>query len=143
MSASKDRTYQTHESLPTIPMDSSLHFRSSWREPIGKPLSNRAIAEYARLGRYGPEAQRRAKASHIDRATGRIIQCCGAQIVADSSGKPVRIVCNSVEVKFLRWNYLPKSGYYCKACVARYREESNKEQVLSSKIRAARLVEYV
>ncbi len=41
---------------------SSVPIRSTWRDAIGAPLTNRKILQYERDGRYGPEAQAKALA---------------------------------------------------------------------------------
>lgn len=89
--------------------DTTIPLRSTWRQAIGKPLSNAAIARYAREGRYGLRLQqifRRLK--HDD-------------------GLVHRCACGSNETRYLRFSYLPCKGWYCLRCVAAYRAKRDHE----------------
>lgn len=102
------------EFVPTITKNPSVRFPSTWRDAIGKPLTDSAILAYIREGRYGPDLQRRQLArDHATIVQGRIIlarKCCEC----DNLGN------------FMRFNYLPKAGYYCDHC--RNVHKSEKEQ---------------
>lgn len=104
----------TFESLPRITMDPSVHIGSTWKRLyIGKRLTDRRIRELELLGYYGKERQLRA-----DR-----------RVTLTRNGVPMACSCGQVlAVKFLRWAYLPKSGWYCPACVAVHRAARDRER---------------
>ncbi len=93
-------------------MDPRVRMRSTWRDPIGKPLTDSAILRYMRNGRYGPELQRAAREAE-KAVTGSVFRCdCGARD----------------EVRYMTYSYLPRPGYFCPACRARYREGAQREK---------------
>lgn len=95
--------------------------RSTWKDPIGKPLTNRRIAFYQREGRYGREAQERALASCVD-VNGFVNRCCEPG-------------CNTyINVRWCTFLYLPKVGYYCPKCRQKHRNEALKEKELNKRI---------
>lgn len=38
-------------------------------------------------------------------------------------------------MRFFRWSYLPKAGYYCSVCVASYRASAEREKRLNRELR--------
>jgi hypothetical protein len=42
-----------NESLPHITMDPTVHLPSTWRSAIGKPLTDRSISKWKKLGFLG------------------------------------------------------------------------------------------
>ena len=43
------------ESLPTVTKDPTVHLPSTWRDAIGKKLTNAKISRYQKQGRYGED----------------------------------------------------------------------------------------
>lgn len=90
--------------------------RSNWpRHPTLGPLSNRKIAEYAREGRYGPTIR------NIELAKQH-------RVMVNRLGVIIRCGCGAEAVAFMRFGYLPKSGYYCTLCREKYRADAEKEK---------------
>lgn len=108
-------------------MDPHIPLRSSWRDAIGKPLTNGIIRNRTKQGFYGEEAKLIAL-KHVEAKTGFIERCtCGQKL----------------GVKFLKFKYLPKPGYYCDACRLIHREaqakQEEREQELNSRLKQARI----
>jgi hypothetical protein len=94
-----------------------VRFPSNWRpNPAGKPLTNAKIAEYARMGRYGPEEKRKADYEFEQRHGIRfcIAKLAGCQVKGSFTKKA--------------WDWLPKPGAYCQPCLAQLRAERDKEK---------------
>lgn len=114
-----------------VTMDPHAHLPSTWRgDHATKPLTNRAIARYAREGRYGKALQLRVAKADEHRATkvGIVYRCaCGA----------------SQGVRYLRYGYLPQPGYWCPKCQAVHRATRDKEQELHRQFKERIRNEYV
>lgn len=113
--------------------------KSTWRDPIGSLLTNARITKWAKLGWYGEAAKRRALAKTAKQK---------AQKSGSKSGFVDRCSCGSVEnVRYLKFSYLPKPGFYCHVCLCAIRSERDKQAVLDKaleeKIARIRLMEYV
>lgn len=119
------------ESLPKVLMSPSCYLPSTWRDPIGPVLTNRAIIKRALEGWYGPVAKLRAEKSKAI-VGGRVIKCQGL-----CNGD------NNATMGFLKWSYLPKAGYYCATCTKAYRAMKEKETSLSQRLAARIREEYV
>lgn len=91
--------------------------RSTWRDPIGKPLTDRRISALMKAGYYGKEFIIPGK-------------------ICESPG------CGRDTTRLVGYAYLPKKGYYCDVCLDRYREEHKQELELRRKIREAQRVEF-
>lgn len=118
------------ETLPTVTKDPRVRFPSTWRPAIGKPLTNHAITKYARLGRYGKEAQLQALATrskHVQLLDKALCCHCGQPHVGN---------------RFLRFFYLPKTGVYCPLCLAKLREERDKDRSQSREWKERMMKEY-
>jgi hypothetical protein len=104
---------------PSVTMDPSAYLPSTWRMAKGALLTNHRITHYTRLGFYGKDAQ--------EKATKRLgLRPCS---------------CDSKQSAFMRFSYLPQSGWYCELCRLKYRanhekvEQATKE--LNKRIREA------
>src|SRR6267378_8701171 len=98
--------------IPTITKNPHVRFPSTWQDAIGKPLTDSAIRQYAREGFYGPDEKRRQESR--DRA--RVIE--GILMLA----RPCeRCKDNKTLGDFMRFSYLPKSGYFCNSCREHYK----------------------
>ena len=106
-----------------VTMDPHVHLPSTWRDALGKPLTNAAIARYAREGWYGPEVKK-----DFDRAHNGIVHRCK---------------CGSDTTRFAAYPYLPGEGYWCKRCIGFYRSQREKEQRLRATLKQRILAEYV
>jgi hypothetical protein len=94
--------------------------RSTWRDPVGKRLTNGIIRRWQRLGWYGEVAAT---------AAGIIHHCCE---------------CNSRKhVVFYKNRFLPTPGFYCPPCYAIHRAKRDAEVELNQKWREQLLSEYV
>ncbi len=102
---------------------SNAPIRSTWRDAIGKPLTNRSIARYQNEGKLGGTPKQRSEPKSFV-----VFRCaCGVK----------------EEVRFLTYKYLPNSGYYCPRCLAQYRRQKELEQQLASRVRGVRdITEY-
>jgi len=81
-------------------------------------LTDKAIEQYAREGRYGAEEQRKQLA--LDKA--RVVD--GVLLLA----KPCEGCKDGKTLGgFMRFSYLPKSGYYCSRCREYFRKKKEKE----------------
>lgn len=103
--------------VPSITKNPLVRFPSTWRDPVGKPLTDSAIAQYAREGAYGPaeqlKQQQRDHAKIIDGIL-RLGQTC--QHCKDAIGQ------------YMRFSYLPCAGYYCNACREDFKHEEQKKR---------------
>ena len=118
--------FEKVEWTPSINMDPSTHLPSTWKGPIGRPLTNRRINQYAAEGRYGPQAKEKARAKMVTRS-GIVLRCeCGA----------------SENIRYLKWSYLPKRGWYCLLCVSKYQQERDREEQLKNRWKVAAKLEY-
>lgn len=99
---------------------SSIPIKSSWRDPIGHLLTNRRIAQRAREGYYGEAARVR----ELERSAKRPVHC----------DMVFRCPCGSTDVRYYRWSYLPKAGYYCEHCRAAYRGNVERETRLNREL---------
>ena len=73
---------------------------------VGKPLTNRKIAEYQRLGKYGPDLMLPPKAN-AHKCDG-----CGSKVTTRKAD----------------YAYLPKPGYWCQHCRAKHRNKAEDEK---------------
>lgn len=113
-------------SLPSVTMDPRCHLPSTWRDAIGAVLTNRKINEYTKIGYYGIQAKEKAQAK-----------------IATKNGIIYRCGCGRMDgVRFLRYNYLPKPDWYCKACLAEYQKQRDLEDSLKNKWKEAAKLEY-
>lgn len=99
-----------------VPKDPCLHIRSTWRDPIGVPLTNRRILNRTKEGWYG-ETAKLAALKKIKLSTpvksGFVERCeCGTQL----------------GVSYLSFKYLPKPGFYCPACRLKHRALHDKDE---------------
>ena len=95
----------------------ACHFPSTWRDAIGKSLTDKAIEQYCREGFYGPDEQRKQKArDKANVVNGKVMLARPCERCAD--GKKLG--------NFMRFAYLPKAGYYCDACRTYYKKERAK-----------------
>jgi hypothetical protein len=104
---------------PTV----TIPIRSTWRDATGPLLTNRRINARACEGWYGETAKVRALAKDASRTptTGIVFRCtCGS-----ANG-----------LRFYRWSYLPKPGYYCSVCVASHRGNAEREKQASKELAA-------
>jgi hypothetical protein len=99
----------------SVSMRPDCRFPSTWRDPVGKPLTNGRITRLMRDGWYGPDAKQAVEA-RIAR-TGIIYRCS----------------CGQIATGFYRFSYLPKQGNYCTLCVKRFRAERDKAKELDRK----------
>jgi len=108
--------------------DGSAPIRSTWRDPIGKKLTNRIIANREAEGWYGPEAQEKAQRTPSG-SLGIVFRCleCGTR--------------NGVH--YLRHSYLPKPGDYCKRCALTHKTAFLKARELDRAFNESILREYV
>lgn len=103
--------------IPSVCMDPTIRFPSSWRALPTKPLTTKAIEDYERLGYYGQEAKERR------------LRLDGAKVVNGIIRLPkVCTACQSALGHWMTFSYLPKSGFYCDHCRSSYREAAEKEQ---------------
>src|SRR5438874_13586522 len=104
------------EFIPAV-TKAKVWFPSTWKDAIGRPLTDAAIRQYAREGFYGPDEQRRQRAR--DKANvvdGKVMLARPCERCAD--GKKLG--------NFMRFAYLPHAGYYCDACRTYYKKEKEK-----------------
>ena len=99
-------------------MSTIAHIRSSWRDPIGKVLTNAAITKWEKLGFYGAE-----------RAANHILYPC--------------VECKRTPAVFFRNRYLPTPGFYCLNCRATHRQAHETAELEEAKLRELLLSEYV
>jgi transposase-like protein len=103
------------ECIPHVTMATWVHFPSSWKDGRGPLLTDAVIREYERLGKYGPDAQKRR------------IALDGATVVKGSIHLPKPCVhCGKDTGHFMTYSYLPKSGYYCNLCREHFHDEREK-----------------
>jgi len=104
------------ELIPSV-TKAHVHFPSTWRDPIGSPLADKAIEQYAREGFYGPNEQR----AQLCRDKARIVN--GKVMLARPCQR-----CNDGKTlgAFMRFAYLPNAGYFCDACRNHYKKEKEK-----------------
>lgn len=95
------------------------HIPSTWRDPIGKLLTNRRINQLIREGYYGPTMKLPPP------TRGKCLGCGGF------SG-----------TKYVTYNYLPSWGIWCPGCIDKIRREIELEKELNRRIREARKVEF-
>src|SRR6266850_1302765 len=100
---------------------STIPIRSTWKDAIGKTLTNRRIAKLMLEGHYGPVAREKQLKRGEFRATkGLIFRCaCGS----------------TKDVRYLRYAYLPKPDNYCPICLAQHRNEKDRELELARRVR--------
>lgn len=101
----------------------SAHLPSTWRPPIGKYLTNRIIHEYALVGKYGPSAQKHARAVELFKHDLSLCPECGKQ---------------KRGVRHRMYDYLPHYGKYCLDCVEAYRRDFRKDQQLKKLVKVAK-----
>ena len=108
------------EWVPERPKDEHSRLPSTWRQPIGKELTDRVIFQRALEGWYGVEWKNRALATQRIKAAKRLL--------LTPSGRVETCACGETQgVTYRRWSYLPKPGLYCRLCIARYQGERDKE----------------
>jgi len=95
----------------------TAHIRSTWRDPVGKKLTNGMIRKWERLGFYGKE-----------RAANYILYPCHD--------------CRCTPAVYFRNAYLPAPGYYCLSCRAKHRTAHEQEKANETKLRELLLAEY-
>lgn len=94
-------------------MDTRVHIRSTWRDPIGPLLTTRRIRQRKLEGWYGPQMKLRAEQRVLSVNNGVVVRCC---------------VCDGLAgVRFLKFSYLPKTGNYCLKCRKGFRSIHLKE----------------
>lgn len=110
-----------------VNLDPDVRFPTGWKMPVGKPLTNARIAFYAREGRYGKAAQDVAL-KKVTVRNGIVLRCCQCQ--------------SSINVKYLRWSYLPNPGHFCAKCVAVLKDARDREREQEKKFNEALMKEY-
>ena len=113
--------------VPTITKDPLVHLPSTWKDPIGKPLTDSAIEQYAREGFYGPDE----KAKQLARDHARIV--AGVLMLARlcelcKDGKTLG--------QFMNFSYLPRAGYYCNSCREAFKHEKEAKRIARLKRRS-------
>lgn len=101
-------------------MDPLAHLPSTWRQGIGKVLTNKRIIEYQREGRYG-------SALVLPPIKGP--QCLGCQTTSNT--------------RRYNYEYLPQAGAWCKVCLDGHRVVRDKDRELKKKLKEAFEQEYV
>lgn len=98
--------------------------RSTWRDPIGPMLTNRRIAQHIREGWYGEGRRRKQLEKDYQRAarTDIVFRCPGC-----GTDKAVR---------FIRYSYMPKAGYWCNACREIHRSNAERDAKLTREFKA-------
>lgn len=94
---------------------------SGWKQPIGKVLTNHRIGQLMREGHYGPLYKLPPLTRGYCQTPG-----CGQKD----------------HTKFKTMSYLPKSGVYCPACLAKYKNEHLLEQELKRRLAEVRREEF-
>lgn len=97
-----------HPIAVRVTMDTTARLPSTWRNGIGKTLTNRRIAEYQREGRYGS----------------------GLLLPPVDDAKPCCQCKSTINTRQCGFEYLPKSGVYCKKCLAGWRVERDQKAEL-------------
>lgn len=92
--------------------------RSTWRDPVGKKLTNAIIRKWEKLGFYGKE-----------RAANYILYPC--------------MECKRTPAVYFRNRYLPTPGFYCLACRAKHRTAAETAEREEAKLKELLLSEYV
>lgn len=116
----------TNESVPRVTMQPWVRFPSTWRDPVGKLLTNRRIHQLQLEGRYGPEAKRLAEEREKARQ-GKIVRL-GGRIYSCSCGETLR-------VRLLGYAYLPSLGWWCPKCVTLWRDKRDRERERERELR--------
>lgn len=107
--------------------DPRCRFPSTWRDPIGKPLTNARIRALQRDGWYGQEVKAALERKAIHRSPGIIFRCA----------------CGAVAKGHYAYLYLPKPGDYCAICLLRYRTAAKKERELDRQFKENLAKEFV
>jgi hypothetical protein len=103
--------------IPTITKNPHVRFPSTWRDAIGKPLTDSQIRQYAREGFYGPdEKQKQLARDHAKIVEGVLMLARPCETCKD----------NKTLGSFMRFSYLPKAGYYCDTCRADFKTTHEK-----------------
>lgn len=92
---------------------------SGWKDPIGKLLTDRRIAQLQREGKYGPLYKLPPRSSGA---------CAGCH--------------RTPETRKVSFAYLPKPGVWCPDCIDRWREVDRKDRELRKRIREAHAASY-
>lgn len=104
---------------------SHVPLRPAWRDARGVPLTNRRITARAREGWYGKRAKELADAKASKRfkdAASHVVHRCS---------------CGSTEwVRFVKYDYLPAPGNYCRVCLAFARKSRDQEIELARRVKA-------
>lgn len=100
-----------------VTMDPRAHLPSTWRDAIGKPLTDRRIKFYQSQGRLGG-----GSIMTLPPVTGP--RCCSCQGVSN--------------VKRRDYSYLPKAGYWCELCLERERNSRDKDKELARLVKERR-----
>lgn len=96
----------------TFQFEDRPRIKSTWRDPIGKPLTDRLINKRAKEGFYGLAAKQAALNK------------------TENKGFVDRCQCGEWRgIKWLDFSYLPKPGFYCHSCrlIEKSRGEKRKE----------------
>lgn len=93
------------------------HIRSTWKDPIGKRLTDALIRKWEKLGAYGKERQ----ANHI-------LYPCRE--------------CKATPAIYYRNRYLPEPGFYCLSCRAKHRTAHEQEELKEQQLRKLLFAEY-
>ncbi len=105
-------------------MDPHVRLKSTWKDAIGRPLTDRAIVAYARLGYFKGRLTLRQPTA----AASFIVNRCG---------------CGSLDAVWRTYAYLPKPGFYCSRCLAVHRAERDKAAAQAKRWKELLLKEYV
>ena len=98
-------------------MDKRVPIRSTWKQPVGKKLTDALIRKWEKLGYYGEAVQ----SNYV------VQRCCE---------------CDKKGAIYYRWKYLPTPGFYCLSCLGKYRAAKEREELEKQKWREQLLKEY-
>lgn len=104
-----------------VTMDEHAYLPSTWRQAIGKRLTNRRIAEYQREGKYGTELK----------------------LPPLEHGRPCVGCKTKVNTRYFDYDYLPTAGVYCKNCRLRHRDARDKEREQRARLREVRAEDWL
>jgi len=99
--------------IPTVTKNPHIRFPSTWKDALGKPLTDRVIEQYIREGRYTKELQ----LAQLARDKANVVN--GRTMLA----KPCEVCKDGTLGNFMQFSYLPQAGYYCNSCREHYKHE--------------------
>lgn len=93
-----------HESTPGVSHDPGVRFPSTWRQPVGKPLTSRRITELQREGYYG----------------------AALKLPPKVDARPCLHCKSTINTWWMAYGYLPTCGVYCSLCRKAFKDEGLK-----------------